>query len=86
MSEILFVSDTHFGHYNIIRHCNRPWTVEEHDEKLIEAWNSAVGKKDIVYHLGDFAMFKAITGGEQTMKAYRRTRMALNGKIKICLG
>lgn len=86
MGDIYFTSDTHFGHYNIIKHCNRPWSKEEHDEKLIETWNSVVGKRDTVYHLGDFAMFKAVSGKGDRMKAYRRTRMALNGKIHLVLG
>ena len=81
-----FVSDTHFGHYNIIKHCNRPWAAEEHDDALVDLWNSVVGKKDIVYHLGDFAMFKAIKGAENRMKTYRKLRMRLNGKIQLVLG
>ena len=81
-----FTADPHFGHYNIIRHCNRPWNSEEHDDALVEKWNSVVTKKDTVEVLGDFAMFKAIEGGDERMKAYRRTRMRLNGKINLILG
>lgn len=55
MSNIFFTSDTHFGHYNAIQHCKRPFSsVEEMDEALISRWNEDVGAKDIVYHLGDF--------------------------------
>ena len=82
---IYFISDTHFGHYNIIRHCTRPWPQETHDDMLIQRWNAIVSKKDIVYHLGDFAMFKSIDC-ENRMKAYRKTRMALNGKIHLVVG
>lgn len=53
---IFFVSDTHFGHRNIIEFCNRPFnSVEEMDEKLIENWNSVVKPNDWVFDLGDFA-------------------------------
>jgi len=31
-------------------------TIEEHDEDIIEKWNSVVGKNDLVYHLGDVAV------------------------------
>ena len=78
--------DTHFGHYNIIKHCNRPWSAEEHDDALVARWNAIVNKKADVYHVGDFAMFKAVKGGEDRMKAYRRLRMRLNGKIHLVLG
>ncbi len=51
---IFFVSDTHFGHANIIRFCNRPFgTVEEMDEALVANWNDKVGGNDTVYFLGD---------------------------------
>lgn len=52
---IFFTSDTHFNHIGIIGHCNRPFTsVEEMNEAMIANWNDAVGKGDIVFHLGDF--------------------------------
>ena len=51
-----FCSDTHFGHTNIIKYCNRPFSsVEEMDRELISRWNAAVKKDDTVYFVGDFA-------------------------------
>jgi calcineurin-like phosphoesterase family protein len=84
MNNIFFIADTHFGHSNIIKHCNRPWsTVEEHDETLIQNWNNTVKRGDLVYHLGDFAMIKENPNGIPRMKLYRKLRMRLNGKIII---
>lgn len=55
---ILFTSDLHLGHANIIKHCNRPFqTVEEMDEFILEKWNAKVRPNDTVYILGDL-MFR----------------------------
>lgn len=52
-----FTSDTHYGHYNIIRHCNRPFAnVIDMHKALIDNWNMVVGNGDVVYHLGDLAL------------------------------
>jgi calcineurin-like phosphoesterase family protein len=54
---IFFTSDHHFGHENIIRYCNRPFTsVQQMNEIMILRWNGAVLPEDEVYYLGDFAM------------------------------
>ena len=54
---VYWVADTHFMHRNIMRHNNRPFsTIEEHDETLINNWNSIVPRKDsLVIIVGDFA-------------------------------
>lgn len=54
MRDIWVTSDTHFGHANIIKYCDRPFKDEHHmNEALVDNWNSAVKPGDIVYHLGD---------------------------------
>lgn len=56
MGKVFFTADTHLGHGNIIKHCNRPFAgVDEMDKVLLENINSMVGRDDTLYHLGDFA-------------------------------
>lgn len=55
MDKNYYISDLHFGHYNVIRFDNRPYnSVEEMDKALIDNWNGVVDKEDTVYILGDF--------------------------------
>ena len=52
--EIFVVSDTHFGHSNIIKYQNRPFAnTEQMDKTMLENWNDTVREQDIIYHLGD---------------------------------
>ena len=75
-----FTSDTHFGHANIIRYCNRPFVnVRDMDESMIENWNAVVGKDDRVYHLGDFGFFRE---PDQMRSIVER----LSGHIALILG
>lgn len=79
MHNVWFTSDTHFGHNNIIKyeHEARPFDIiEEMNEKLIDNWNSVVGKKDTVYHLGDFCF------GKQHLEIAKR----LKGRKILILG
>ena len=76
---LFFTSDTHFGHRNIIKYCERPFScIEEMDDALIANWNRVVGKDDIIFHLGDFAM-----GGSAE---WSRLLHKLNGRIYLILG
>ena len=78
---VWFTSDSHFYHANIIKYCNRPFaSVEEMNEKLIENWNSVVGKDDIVWCLGDFCL------GPDQKKHIPELVSKLNGRINLILG
>ena len=60
MTTTWFVSDTHFGHANIIRHCSRPFAgAGEMDAAMVANWNTVVRPDDDVWHLGDFAFRNA---------------------------
>jgi len=57
---IFFISDTHFGHVNMLKFINydgsrlRPFdSIEELDELMIQNWNEMVKPTDKIYHLGD---------------------------------
>lgn len=74
-----FTSDSHFYHSNILRFCNRPWnTIEEHDQALIDNWNSVVKQDDTVFHLGDFCFAGA--------PKWKNIREQLNGHIILIKG
>ncbi len=82
ISNFFFTSDTHYGHANIIKYCDRPFkNQEEHDNMLINNHNSIVGPKDYVIHLGDFAF------GKKVNKLFISDILnQLNGKIIIVFG
>src|ERR1044072_3822786 len=44
------VSDTHFGHENIVGYCARPL---DHDQVILEQWRAHVPDDATVLHLGD---------------------------------
>lgn len=81
MSEVFFIADTLFGHKGIIDFSVtkpfRPFaTIEEHDAELVRLWNSVVGPKDTVWHLGDFCF------GRRNLEVAAQ----LNGNKKLVMG
>jgi calcineurin-like phosphoesterase family protein len=79
-AKVFVISDTHFGHRNIIKFeeekrrlpSGEPFrSIEEHDRYLVEQWNSVVREKDTVWHLGDVYFGKGadILGA---LKGYKR--------------
>ena len=81
MSQVFFTADQHFGHENIIKFCNRPFTnTNEMKEKLIENHNSVVKPGDRVFHLGD--MYWHSTSTKEALDI----RYRLNGEHYYILG
>ena len=64
MAEIFLISDTHFGHANVLtfKHDGKPLrpfgSLTEMHVEMIDRWNSVVTPQDKVYHLGDVAFSK----------------------------
>lgn len=79
------ISDTHFGHANILtfkREDGSPLrnfsSIEEHDEHLIDKWNSVVGPSDKVYHLGDLG-FKSFSTLSAILSRLNGTKVLIRG-------
>ena len=77
---IWVISDTHFGHENIIKYCDRTFSdTKEMNECIIDNWNSVVQPQDIIYHLGDVYMD---CSGEEANSILKR----LKGRKRLILG
>ncbi|MCH5324107.1 MAG: metallophosphoesterase [Eubacterium sp.] len=76
---IYYTSDTHLGHENVIKHCNRPFKdAAEMDRTLISNWNSRVTDNDDVYVLGDM-MFRNKTPAEEYLRKLRGKKHLIIG-------
>ena len=78
------ISDTHFGHGNILTFKNtdgtplRPFsTVEEMDESMIDNWNKVVSAGDKVYHLGDVTFSNRLL--QSVMPRLHGTKVLIKG-------
>lgn len=78
--KLWFTSDTHFGHRNVIRFCNRPFEdIKKMSAALIKNWNECVKEDDIVFVLGDVFWFN-------DSLSIKRVLTQLNGIIYIIPG
>ena len=93
MGKNFYISDLHFGHFNIIRYDNRPFkNVDEMDNTLINNWNRAVSNEDFVYILGDISwhdedktveIFKKLNGTKILIKG-NHDYIKSNSKLAKC--
>ena len=83
MSNIWFISDTHFNHKNILSFFSTETnervrsfnSVEEMNETLVKNWNDNIKPNDKVYHLGDVIFGKDFS-----------ILNRLNGKKRLIIG
>ena len=52
-NKLWLISDTHFGHSNIVRYQQRP---TNHEVIMLSEWARRVGERDQILHLGDVAL------------------------------
>ncbi|MBW1605758.1 metallophosphoesterase [Lactobacillus sp. Sy-1] len=73
-----FTADTHFFHQDILGMDNfapRPFkSIDEMNQTIIENWNARVQPTDVVYHLGDIALYFI----KPAKEAYRQILAILN--------
>ncbi len=75
-----FISDLHLDHKNIIRYCCRPFaSVGAMNHSIVSNWNETVGRKDVVYFLGDMCYGRGNRGINYWLRR-------LNGKIVFIRG
>lgn len=73
---VYVISDTHFGHKNILNYGRKQFSsLEEMDGLMIGNWNNSVKPEDTVWHLGDFAF-----------RNHLHYIQSLNGKIILVRG
>jgi calcineurin-like phosphoesterase family protein len=58
-AKIFAIADFHWGHPNLAKHRGFE-TSEEHDQFIIDRWNSVVSKHDTVWIAGDISMEKKV--------------------------
>jgi calcineurin-like phosphoesterase family protein len=87
MSSNFLISDTHFGHGNIVKFCDkdgkkiRPWDdLEEMTEEMVKRWNETVKPGDKVYHLGDVAIARR---GLEVLKRLNGRKVLIRGNHDI---
>ena len=80
------ISDTHFGHGNIIGHCARPFLdAAEMDRILVNNWNNTVSSEDTTFCLGD-VVWSGRVPGPDALERTRSVMNQLNGRIVVIRG
>jgi len=70
------ISDTHFGHANIVKYCDRP---ENHNELMEQNWWRTVSIDDNILHLGDVLWYKKTSEQIGTVQRLPGNKMLIKG-------
>lgn len=74
-----FISDTHFGHSQIIKSRSQFQSIEEMDEFIISRYNSRVYRDDVVYITGDYSFRSSKERVEYSLKQLRGRKILVTG-------
>ena len=78
-----YIADTHFGHENIIKLCNRDFaSVEAMDQELVFYINDCVGPDDDLWVIGDFSCNKRAKDGDYLSRIFNQ----INGRKHLIIG
>ena len=79
-NKTFFTSDLHFGHKNIIRYCNRPYSsIDTMNESIVNLWNKYIPEDADVFILGDVAF-------SMTKNKIRELLNSMNGRKHLVIG
>lgn len=82
MSKVWVRADDHFGHHNVLKYCQRPWTnTDQMDRALVDRHNAMVDPADTVYFLGDVTM-----AGAEKLQWLRKIICKMNGNKHLIFG
>lgn len=77
--KLKFISDTHFGHFNVMDYCNRPFTsTDEMTSHMIQQYRYTVSDDDVVVWVGDIA-FKGHTTINDLLKTLPGYKILIMG-------
>lgn len=83
---IYLSADHHFGHFNIIKFCNRPFTnLEMMEEELIRRHNEVVTDGDVTIFAGDFC-WRNKAYAEQIIRQLKGQKVFLRGSHDAWMG
>lgn len=82
IGERFFTSDQHFGDERMLEMCGRPFdSADEADEAIVKRWNDVVGKRDLVWVLGDVT---SDTGPSEHLARLNGTKILIAGNHDTC--
>lgn len=70
------ISDTHFGHDEIIGYCNRP---KNHEEIMINGLRAINHTRNVLIHLGDFALGHESESCQRINEAFHQRKILILG-------